>query len=152
MKHPEAIARRLERVRAALPDNAPELAAELDASIAELRESSVATLPPGGLMTTGEAARRLGVRSVNTVKRWVADGLLDGFHLGGRILVASQSVECLIANSTVRRQAEWERGLDEALAAFDAGEEELPPSDATSLGRKPWENAEAASQDEAIKP
>ena len=31
-------------------------------------------------MTTGEAAEALGIRSVNTIKRWAGEGLLEGFR------------------------------------------------------------------------
>lgn len=49
--------------------------------------------PRRDLLTTGEAARRLGVRSVNTVKSWVSNGLLDGFKMRDRLFVSLSSVE-----------------------------------------------------------
>jgi len=48
------------------------------------------------LVTTGEAARRLQVRSINTVKRWVAEGLLVGYRIGGRVLVTAASVDAVV--------------------------------------------------------
>jgi excisionase family DNA binding protein len=92
------------------------------------------------VVTTGEAAKLLGIRSVNTVKRWVNDGLLNGLRLGSRVMVTRESVERLLESAVPERQRVWEEGLAEALAPFDAGDEQLAPSAATSRGRKPWES------------
>lgn len=46
----------------------------------------------GVLMTTGSAARRLGI-SIPTVKRWIERGTLEGGEFGGRWLVSAASVE-----------------------------------------------------------
>ncbi|HZS00196.1 MAG TPA: helix-turn-helix domain-containing protein [Chloroflexota bacterium] len=61
--------------------------------------------PERGFLTTGQAADRLQV-SIPTVKRWVERGALVGGQLGGRWLVAAESVERL-------------EGLRAALAALD---------------------------------
>ena len=45
-----------------------------------------------GYMTTGEAARLIGV-SAQTIKNWVDRGRLVGSRVGGRILVARRSVQ-----------------------------------------------------------
>ena len=68
--------------------------------------------PERGLLTTGRAAERLGV-SIPTVKRWIERGALAGGLLGGRWLVAEDSVERLVR-------------LRQALVALDA---EGNPSD-----------------------
>lgn len=47
------------------------------------------------LLTTGEAASRLGV-SIPTIKRWIERGTLAGGHMGGRWLVSPASVEELL--------------------------------------------------------
>ena len=47
------------------------------------------------LLTTGQAARALGVRSVNTVKQWVRQGTLEGVRRGSRLLVLRSSVDRL---------------------------------------------------------
>ena len=113
-----------------------DLAAVLDQAIAELQTPDAEAVSE--LMTTGEAAQRLGVRSVNTVKRWAADGILEGFRRGGRVLVSRQSVERLREDSRLTVRQRRERALDEALAPFDAGDE-LPSSEpATWDGRRPW--------------
>ena len=44
------------------------------------------------VLTTGQAAAALRLRSVNTVKRWVREGTLDGFRRGSRILILRGSV------------------------------------------------------------
>src|SRR5581483_9035154 len=44
------------------------------------------------LLTTTEAARLLGVRSINTIKRWASDGRLDGYRIGSRVFVTRRSV------------------------------------------------------------
>ena len=73
----------------------------------------------GGLLTTGQAANVLGIRSVNTVKRWIYDGLLVGYRRGGRILVSVDSVAQLIASSELASQRAFESRLDKALKPLD---------------------------------
>ena len=46
----------------------------------------------GGLLTTGEAADRLGI-SIPTVKRWIERGAISGVDTGTRWLVTQDSVE-----------------------------------------------------------
>ncbi len=59
-------------------------------ALAEARR--LLTRPRHGLLTTGQAAERLGV-SIPTVKRWIERGALDGARVEGRWLVTSESVE-----------------------------------------------------------
>ena len=120
-----------------------DLAAVLDQAIAELQTPG--TESASELITTGEAARLLGVRSVNTVKRWAADGILDGFRRGGRVLVSRQSVERLLEDSRLFVHQQRERALDEALAPFDAGDEMPTSESATWDGRRPWATNAARS-------
>ncbi|MHB1415981.1 MAG: helix-turn-helix domain-containing protein, partial [Chloroflexota bacterium] len=54
------------------------------------------------LLTTGQAADALGLRSVNTVKRWVREGALEGFRRGSRILIPRESVVRLQNDSRIR--------------------------------------------------
>jgi excisionase family DNA binding protein len=110
------------------------LAARIGSEVTVLRAE---TAPPK-LMTTGEAAEALGIRSVNTIKRWAQDGKLEGFRRGGRVLVSARSVAELAESSAIGHERAYERELDEALAPFDAGDGEIPELGLTWSGRKPW--------------
>lgn len=78
--------------------------------------------PERGVLTTGEAAARLGV-SIPTVKRWIERGVLAGGRIGGRWLVAQESVEQLVH-------------LHEALVALDH-EGNPSPGELQALLRSP---------------
>lgn len=138
----------MSRVKAAiadLRDLAHELEARGDAQLARRVERAITILQndrePGEheLMTTGAAAQALGIRSVNTIKRWASQGLLEGVRRGGRVLVTHASVEKLKGHTSLDRQAAFERELDAALDPFDAGDEPIPDVSMTWTGRKPWE-------------
>jgi hypothetical protein len=90
-----------------------------------------------------EAARLLGLRSVPMVGRWVREGLLDGFLVGGAVMVSQASVERMLTSATLAEELAYERDLDEVLEAFDAGDEPLAPSSASSSGRAPWDGVAA---------
>jgi excisionase family DNA binding protein len=94
---------------------------------------------PGDLLSTGEAAAILGIRSVNTIKRWASDGLLDGYRVGGRIKVTPESVDKLQTSPIAQRQRRCETALGASLAPFDGGDEPLPPTGSAHVGRKPWD-------------
>src|SRR5438132_188582 len=101
----EQQAARLEAVARALRARGDhELAAELNPVVMAIRDQI-----PGELLTTGEAASLLGVRSVNTIKRWVREGLLDGFRRGGRVLVSKDSILRLTASPTLAAQQARDR-------------------------------------------
>ena len=115
------------------------LADEARAALADLR----ATDAPTDLLSSSEAAALLGVRSINTVKRWAREGSLEGFQVGGRVKVSRASVERLLASAMVACEQAHERELAEVLDAFDAGDEPLPPSDLVHRGRAPWAGVDA---------
>jgi excisionase family DNA binding protein len=128
---------RIERVADALRRlGHAELAVELDEVLAALSNRTVAAEPPGGVLTTGEAAARLGIKSITTVKRWAMDGVLDGYRRGGRMMVSAASVERLLASPTVAAEEAREAARDDAFAPFDFSDEEIPVS--SPPGRRPW--------------
>jgi excisionase family DNA binding protein len=134
-------------VLAQLEDIAQQLQARGQADLAEQLRTVTAVLQAaagpgheGALMTTTEAANALGVRSANTIKRWVREGLLEGYRRGGRVLVSRASVERMAQESALTRQCEFEAGLATALAPFDAGDG-TPDEDlagTTHDGHTPW--------------
>jgi len=128
---------RIERVADALRRlGHAELAVELDEVLAALNKRTIADEPAGGVLTTGEAAARLGIKSITTVKRWAMDGVLDGYRRGGRMMVSAASVERLLASPTVAAEKAHEAARDEAFAPSDFSDEEVPVS--SPPGRRPW--------------
>ncbi len=85
-------------VRAETIDTVSRLKRDLAASgrteeAAALEELMAAVARPGhGLLTTGQAAERLGI-AVQTVKNWIERGTLRGINTGTRWLVSEDSVE-----------------------------------------------------------
>jgi uncharacterized protein len=53
-------------------------------------------------ITTGEAARMLGVRSINTIKRYIRDGRLTAIKPGGHYRVAANDVRRLAGSEPPR--------------------------------------------------
>jgi excisionase family DNA binding protein len=129
----------------ALDDVRSYLVAEGKSDLVEKVAEVIAALQPdrqppvGELLSTGEAATLLGVRSINTIKRWVGDGLLEGYQVGGRVKVTRASVEALLKSPIAERQRTYEAELGAALEPFDGGEEPLPPTGRAHDGRKPWD-------------
>lgn len=126
----EGISRRLEE------QGKGDLAQEIKEVVGLLRRPSEGIEPPGGVITTGEAARMLGVRSINTVKRWAREGLLEGFRRGGRIVISRRSVERMLQSPEVAEQRTLEAELAASLEPL--GTEEEIPSVLPWTGRKPW--------------
>jgi len=98
-------------------------------------------------ITTGEAAKRLGIRSVNTVKRWINTGLLVGWHpKGGWVRVSAASVQKLLeANSIELRRLQFVK--QELEATKDLGgeitQELLDDLSMSKLGNLPWQVSES---------
>lgn len=111
----------------------------VNAAIKQLGTDASALSAPPELISTGDAARHLGVRSVNTIKRWAREGLLEGFQRGGRVLVSRRSVERLLTSPPLAQQRAVEQRLSEGLSGFGADEPPDEPLDAAWQGRKPWE-------------
>ena len=85
-------------------------------------------------ITTGEAARMLGVRSINTVKRLIRDGRLTAIKPGGHYRIASAEVERLVAGPTSdprdvdrRSLAHWaeRHGVEELILFGSAARGEM---------------------------
>jgi excisionase family DNA binding protein len=136
-------ARRLERIGAQLRERgARDLADEIEDVIEELRDQAASAeepvLPRERLLTTGEAAELLGIRSVNTIKKWAIDGLLEGRRLGNRILITRESVDRLLRQPLVSDERKHEQEEESAWGPFDVGDQPVPSS-APWSGRKPWE-------------
>ena len=74
-----------------------ELASEGRTQEVEAVRDALAALarPERGLLTTGQAADRLGI-SITTVKEWVKRGTLKGVDTGTRWLVSEDSVERIL--------------------------------------------------------
>ncbi len=98
------------------------------------------------LLTTTEAARLLGVRSINTIKRWASDGRLDGYRIGSRVFVTRRSVEKMLHSAALIRQQSYERDLQEAYAPFESdGKDSADLLGQTRRGRTPWTARAAAN-------
>lgn len=137
MTESDVIARKLENLAEHLAQRGQaDLAQEVNSLLAEVRDGREPE-PGGGVMTTGEAARLLGVRSVFTVKRWAREGILEGYRRGGRILVSRESVERLLHSPTIAEARAREQAVVADLEPFDSGEEPVPAT--PWPGRKPWD-------------
>jgi excisionase family DNA binding protein len=98
-----------------------------------------------GLLTTTEAAGLLGVRSVNTIKRWASDGRLVGYRIGSRVFVTRQSAEQMLRDASLSKQRAYERDLAEAYAPFEGGSADAADLlGQTQRGRTPWNPRAAA--------
>jgi excisionase family DNA binding protein len=136
--------RDLELITARLQEQGqPELVEALDRVRAEMeRLLSQAAPAPQEMLTTTEAAALLGVRSINTIKRWASEGRLEGSRRGSRVVVSRHSVEQMRQNAALGRQRAYEQDLAEALAPFSATAADA--DDVAALtgqahqGRKPW--------------
>ncbi len=92
-------------------------------------------------LTTTEAARALGIRSVNTIKLWVKTGYLKGRKMGGRTLIPQSEVERLEDDERVRAMRAIGRLHEESS---DLGRDEgMTPEELWNLsegrpGTLPW--------------
>ena len=76
-------------------------------------------------MTEWEAADLLGIRSAGAIWQWVRQGKL-AFKLDNDFpRITRASVEQLLRDPVVEEQRTFERELAEALAPFDATDEDL---------------------------
>ena len=93
-------------------------------------------------ITTGMAARRLQVGSINTIKRWAREGKLKHRIVGSRCQISVESVDRLLAEGdpNVQKMQRIERLLAEIeeLGA-DLTPEEWQRLAADRPGRLPWQ-------------
>src|SRR5579862_872047 len=91
-------------------------------------------------LTTSEAARALGIRSVNTIKLWVKTGYLQGKRIGGRLLIPRAEIDRLENEERVQVMRATGRAHDESAdLGRDSGmtPEELRLLDEGRPGRLP---------------
>ncbi len=94
-----------------------------------------------GLLTTAEAAAALGIRSINTVKRWVKIGYINGVQRNGRTMIPVSEIERIRDDDRVRAQRALSK-LQEEIADFGGDgltDEDMEGLRATRPGRPPWE-------------
>lgn len=92
-------------------------------------------------LTTMEAARALGIRSVNTIKLWVKAGYLHGKKIGGRMLIPRSEIERLENDARVRAlRTVGKLHLESSDLGRDDGmtPEELQLLDDGRPGTLPW--------------
>ncbi|WP_123042540.1 helix-turn-helix domain-containing protein [Cohnella candidum] len=97
-------------------------------------------------VTTGQAAKLLGVSSVNTIKRWVAEGKLQAIKPGNRVMISYESIKDLLdaGDKELIRKQQLLKALDELDEAFGT---ELSGDELDSLSMRnystdnklPWE-------------
>src|SRR5438552_604277 len=90
-------------------------------------------LEPDQLLTTGEAADLLGVRSVNTVKHWCRIGILSGVTRNRRLMIPLAEIERVRNSERVRAYTEAQ-SLHDRIGRL-AGDDELNEVELALLGR-----------------
>ena len=69
-----------------------------------------------GLHTTGQTAARLGVKSINTIKRWADDGLLEAKRQpGGHMKITEASIQRLEARFAEAAQRKASKDFTPAI-------------------------------------
>lgn len=122
-----------------------ETAAVTDANVTAAAEKLRGVLRAAeahNLLTTAEAAAALGVRSINTVKRWVKTGYIHGVQRNERTLIPMSEILRIHDDDRVRTQRALST-LQKEVADFggqdDLTEEELAGLRAGRPGRLPWQ-------------
>ncbi len=96
--------------------------------VSELIESVEETRAPEegrGFYTTTEAARLIGV-TAQTIKNWVARGLLAGYRLGGRIVIPRAALEEYLPLARAMRGIEPLPPVDQIVEEVRAGRKRPP--------------------------
>lgn len=113
-------------------------------SVESLTKSKAKTQDIPEWVTTGEAKRILGVGSVNTIKRWIAEGKLEArrFDDRGWIRVSGESIKQLLERGDKELAAirSLVKGLDETeCLGGDLTEEDLETLSERRFGKLPWD-------------
>lgn len=124
-------------------DNKNRKDGENDMEAAELTER----MKQSDWMTTGQAKKMLGVSSVNTVKRWVAEGKLEGQKVGRNnwMRISAESVQRLLksGDANVRAfQSLKNRFDDMSDSDFEVTKEDLSQMSDRQMSTLPWEKSE----------
>ena len=95
-------------------------------------------------VTTGQAKKMLGVSSVNTVKRWVAEGKLEAQKIGENnwMRISEESIRELLKSGDENVQAfrRLKNNVDSMAGLdFDVTEEDLQEMSDRRMGKLPWE-------------
>ena len=139
MKSTDEAVEQLESVASRMRERgAPDLADEIGTVIEQIVQVGEPAAADLDLVASGEAATLLGVRSINTIKKWAIDGLIDGYRRGGRIMVTRASIERMRTHPTVAAERAFAAKSDAAWGPFDMDGHDLPPP-VTAPGLKPWE-------------
>lgn len=132
----------LQDVRIDLRDALEDLAAgDIPAAQARVRHA-LDSLEPDQLLTTGEAADLLGVRSVNTVKHWCRVGVINGVTRHRRMMIPLAEIERVRNSERVRAYTEAQ-STHERIGRL-AGDDDLSEVELALLGRDgdrpgPWD-------------
>jgi len=92
------------------------------------------------LLTTAEAAEALGIRSINTIKRWVKIGYLQGVQRNERTMIPFSEIERIQHDDRVGALRAVGR-LQAEIADFSAeglSDDELIGLTETRPGKSPW--------------
>lgn len=127
-----------------------------NSDVAARLDQVLAALDGELLLTTTEAAQRLGIRSVNTVKAMVHAGQIQARKVGTHYRIPLAEIERLRADPTIRRLVAADRIHDETemLGAIEGmTQEEMDILSEMRPGTLPWKRQSvASSQSEHCNP
>jgi hypothetical protein len=113
-------------------------------SVEALEKSRVKTHDIPEWVTTGQAKRILGVGSINTVKRWIAEGKLEARRFGDRgwIRISGESIKRLLEHGDKELAAirSLVRGLDKTeCLGGDLTDDDMDTLSERRFGKLPWD-------------
>jgi excisionase family DNA binding protein len=138
---------RVLRARAqAVAHHEDEIVRELDEALAELDGGET-------LLTTSEAAAKLGIRSVNTIKAMVHAGRIHARMVGTHYRIPLTEIERLRGDPTIRGLQASSRVHEQLDAEFGPAsvltDDELQILEDSRPGTLPWQRADAGDRREA---